>query len=78
MAIVGRFSELYIDQSLTKKFPIETLLEVIVSSAKSLGEVESVISRSVSVRNFLLRIDLCEVTICGEPHFEFSGQTWAF
>ena len=38
MAIVGRFSALYINQSLTKKFPIETLLEMIDSSVLSLGE----------------------------------------
>ena len=31
---------LYINQSLTKKFPIETLLKIMDSSVKSLGEVE--------------------------------------
>ena len=40
MAIVGRFSALYIKQSLTKKFPIETLLKMIDSSVKSPEEFE--------------------------------------
>ena len=33
-------SVLYIDRSVTKKFPIETILEMIDSSLKNLGEVE--------------------------------------
>ena len=40
VAIAGRFSALYINQSLTKKFPIETFLEMIDSSVKSPGEFE--------------------------------------
>jgi len=40
VAVVGRFSALYINQSLTKKFPIETLLEMIDCSVKSPGEFE--------------------------------------
>jgi len=37
----GRFTVLYINQSITKKFPIEILFEMMDSSVKSLGEVES-------------------------------------
>ncbi len=43
---------LYINRSITKKFPIKKLLGIMDSSVKSLGEVESVISRSVLIRNF--------------------------
>ena len=45
---------LYINQSITKKFPTEKLLEMMDSSVRSLGEVESVISRSVLIRNFFV------------------------
>ena len=46
---------LYINWSITKKFLIETLLEMIDPSVRSPGEVESVIFRSVSIRNFFVR-----------------------
>ena len=45
---------LYINQSITKKFPTEKLLEMIDSSVRSPGEVESVTSRSVLIRNFFV------------------------
>ena len=45
---------LYINWSITKKFLIETLLEMIDPSVRSPGEVESVIFRSVSIRNFFV------------------------
>ena len=35
-------------------FPMETLLEMIDSSVRSPGEVESIISRSVLIRNFFV------------------------
>jgi len=37
-AIVGRFSALYINRSLTKNFSIETFLEMTDSSVKSPGK----------------------------------------
>ena len=45
---------LYINWFITKKFLIETLLEMIDPSVRSPGEVESVIFRSVSIRNFFV------------------------
>ena len=54
MAIVGRFLALYINRSLTKNFPIETLLEMIDSSVKSPGEVESLTFTRVLIRKFLV------------------------
>ena len=38
----------------TKKFPIETLLEMMDSSVESLGEVESFTFKSVLIRNFFV------------------------
>ena len=45
---------LYINQSITKKFQTEKLLEMMDSSVRSLGEVEYVISISVLIRNFFV------------------------
>ena len=45
---------LYVNQSITKKFPTEKLLEMIGSSVRSLGKVEFIISRSVLIRNFFV------------------------
>ena len=46
---------LYINQSITKKFPTEKLLEMMDSSVRSLGEVESITIKSVLIRNFFVR-----------------------
>ena len=46
---------LYINQSITKKFPTEKLLKMMDSSVRSLGEVEFIISRSVSIGNVFVR-----------------------
>ena len=51
---------LYINRSITKIFPIETVVEMIDSSVRSLGEVESIISRSVLIGNFLVRDQFSE------------------
>jgi hypothetical protein len=40
MAHVYLLLPLYINKSITKKFPIETLLEMMDSSVESLGKVE--------------------------------------
>ena len=48
------FLLLYINRSITKKFPTKKLLEMMDSSVKNLGEVESIISRSVLIRNFFV------------------------
>ena len=45
---------LYINRSLTKNFPLETLLEMIDSSVRSPGEVESFPFKSVLIRNFFV------------------------
>ena len=45
------FLLLYINRSITKKFPSKKLLEMMNSSVRNLGEVESIISRSVLIRN---------------------------
>ena len=45
---------MYINRPITKKIPIETLLEMIDSSIKNLGELESIISKSVSIGNFFV------------------------
>jgi hypothetical protein len=47
---------------------METLSEIIDSSVKSLGEVESLISRSVFVRNFFVMNQF------SNPHFIFFTQ----
>ena len=49
MAIVGRFSALYINQSVTKNFSIETLLEMTDSTSPSLFMLETVLSGIVSI-----------------------------
>ena len=51
MTIVGRFSALYINQSLTKKFPIETLLEMTDSTSPRFFMLESVLSVIVLIGN---------------------------
>ena len=48
------FLLLYINRSITKMFLTEKLLEMMDSSVKNLGEVESIISRSVLIRKILL------------------------
>ena len=45
---------LYINQSITKKFPTEKRLEMMDSSVRSLGEVESAISSRVLIRKFFV------------------------
>ena len=54
MAIVGRFSALYINQSLTKNFPIETLLEMTDSTSSRFITLESIISATVSIENIFV------------------------
>ena len=51
---VNLLLSLYINWSLTKNFPTEKLLEMMDSSVRSLGEVESVISRSVLIRKIFV------------------------
>ena len=51
---VHHILSLHINRSITKIFPIETVVEKIDSSVRNLGEVESVISRSVLIRNFFV------------------------
>ena len=48
------FLLLYINRSITKRFPTEKLLEMMDSSVRNLGEVESIISRSVLIRKFFV------------------------
>ena len=48
------FLLLYINRSITKKYQTEKLLKMMDSSVRSLGEVESVISRSVLIRNLFV------------------------
>ena len=69
---------LHKNRSRTKKFPIEILLEMIDSDSPRVFMLESIISKSVSIGNFLLWTDLCTVTVGGKPHFEFFGQTWVY
>jgi len=45
---------LYMNWSITKNFPIETVMEMIDSSVRSPGEVESIIFKSVSIRNIFV------------------------
>ena len=45
---------LYINRSITKKFLIKTLLKVIDSTSPGLLTLESIISKSVSIRNFFV------------------------
>jgi len=45
---------LYINRSITKIFPIETVVEMIDSSVRSPGEVESITFKSVLIRHFLV------------------------
>ena len=61
--VMDRFSEkfdvhiatvLYINRSLTKYFPIETLLKMVDSSVRSPEKVESIIFKSVLIRNFFV------------------------
>jgi len=54
VAIVGRFSALYINQSITKKFLIETLLEMTDSTSPRFVMLESIISKSFSIGNFFV------------------------
>ena len=49
---------------------------MIDSSVKNLGEVDSIISRSVLIRKFLLWTNQCTVHTGSEPHFKFFDQTW--
>ena len=45
---------LYMNWSITKNFPIETLLKMIDSSVRSPGEAESVALKTVLIRNFFV------------------------
>ena len=45
---------LYMNWSITKIFPIETVVEMIDSSVRSPEEVESITFKSVLVRNFFV------------------------
>ena len=45
---------LYMNWSITKNFPIETLVEMIDSSVRSPGEVESITFKGVLIRNFFV------------------------
>ena len=45
---------LYMNWSITKYFPIETLLKMIDSSVRSPGDVESLTFTSVLIRNFFV------------------------
>ncbi len=70
------------NRPIPKKFPIKTISERTDSSIKNLGQVESVLSKSVLIRKFLLSTDLCTVAFMqdlwfmqGKTHFEFFSQT---
>jgi len=45
---------LYMNWSITKNFPIETLFKMIDSSVRNPGEVESITFKSVSIRNIFV------------------------
>ena len=66
---------LYINRSIAKKFPIETLLEMIDSSIKTLGESESIISKSISIGNFFVLDLFLYSGNRGNPHLTFFGRT---
>ena len=62
------FLLLYINRSITKKFPTEKLLEMMDSSVRNLGEVESITFKSVLIRNFFV---MDRFMYSGNMNFEF-------
>jgi hypothetical protein len=68
------------NESIPKKFPIKTITERIDSSIKNLGHIESVLFKSVLIRNFFVMDQFISsgnaVAIQCNPHFKFFGRTW--
>jgi hypothetical protein len=67
------------NESMPKKFPIKTITERIDSSIKNLGHIESILFKSVSIRNFFVTDQFISsgnaVAIQCNPHFKFFGRT---
>ena len=69
---ICNFSE---NRSITKKFPIKTLLKIIDSTSPRFLTLESIVFKIHLVGNVFAIDQLCTVAIGSRCHFEFFGRT---